>query len=137
MKNNNDARANGNWQGMNWIRQDKRLAIYLRDDLACVWCGSGVEQGVVLTLDHLTPHSKGGSNNEANLVTCCAKCNSTRQARTMTGFAADVAAYTMEPSAAILARIERNRRRSLKSYRVTAKEMIVSRGSAAKALEPR
>lgn len=27
------------WQGMNWIRQDKRLAIYLRDGLACVWCG--------------------------------------------------------------------------------------------------
>lgn len=32
-------------QGMNWIRKDKRLAIYMRDGMACVYCG--------LTLDHL------------------------------------------------------------------------------------
>lgn len=34
---------NANWQGMNWIRQEKRYAIYLRDGLACVWCKATIE----------------------------------------------------------------------------------------------
>ncbi len=68
------------WQGMNWIRQEKRLAIYLRDGMACAYCGARAEQpGVSLSLDHLLPHSQGGSNKESNLVTCCSKCNSRRQ----------------------------------------------------------
>ena len=55
-------------QGMNWLRPEKRLAIYLRDGLACCYCGSGVEDGVKLTLDHLTPHSQGGTNDEEKEV---------------------------------------------------------------------
>ena len=56
------ARGQGaQYQGANWVRREKRLALYLRDGLACVYCGEGVEDGVVLTLDHLVPHSHGGS----------------------------------------------------------------------------
>jgi 5-methylcytosine-specific restriction endonuclease McrA len=56
-KNSNaDARSRGEWQGMNWIRQEKRLAIYLRDGLACGYCGDSVENGAKLSLDHLKPH---------------------------------------------------------------------------------
>lgn len=130
-----DARSRDDWQGMNWIRQDKRLAIYLRDDLACVWCGDGIEQGVQLSLDHLTPHSKGGGNHESNLVTCCTRCNSKRQARTMTQFAADVAAYTLQAASEIKARIRRNRARKMTGYRAQAKQMIASSGSAAAAIQ--
>src|SRR5438128_11454104 len=32
-------------QGMNWIRPEKRLALYLRDGLACCYCGEAVEDG--------------------------------------------------------------------------------------------
>lgn len=42
------------WHGGKWIRVERRLGIYLRDGLACVWCGASVEQdGVQLSLDHL------------------------------------------------------------------------------------
>ena len=67
------------WQGMNWIRQEKRLAIYLRDGMACAYCGATVERGATLSLDHLLPAAKGGSNGEGNLITCCTVCNSRRQ----------------------------------------------------------
>ena len=89
----NTARSRGEWQGMNWIRQEKRLACYLRDGLACCYCGHSVESGAALTLDHVIPHSKGGSNHQSNLVTACQRCNSSRGNRSINKFAAVVAAY--------------------------------------------
>lgn len=75
------------WQGMNWIRQEKRLAIYLRDGCACVYCGASVEnEGTILSLDHLVPRSRGGGNGERNLVTCCKRCNDSRSTRPWTTF---------------------------------------------------
>ena len=59
-KRSNHVAANGS----KWIRPDKRLAIYLRDGLACAYCGDSVEEGAKLSLDHLTCHSHGGSNND-------------------------------------------------------------------------
>lgn len=51
-----------------------RTNIYKRDNYECVYCGCGdVKQ---LTLDHVIPQSKGGSNSWDNLVTACKKCNS-------------------------------------------------------------
>lgn len=64
-------------QGMNWIRQEKRLAIYLRDGEACTYCGA-TSATDIMTLDHLLPHVAGGTNRESNLVTCCKTCNSSR-----------------------------------------------------------
>lgn len=78
---------------MNWIRKEKRLAIYLRDGLACCYCGQGVEDDAKLTLDHLIPHVRGGSNTPTNLVTCCHKCNSSRGSRSWRSFAKSVASY--------------------------------------------
>ncbi len=81
------------YQGMNWIRQAKRLAIYMRDGLACVYCGATVEDGAPLTLDHLTPHVAGGGNEASNLVTACQRCNSSRGDRPVETFAVAIAAY--------------------------------------------
>lgn len=72
-----------NWQGMNWIRQDKRLAIYHRDGFACVYCGEGSDDGKGLSLDHVLAHELGGSNDEDNLVTSCPGCNSAKAHRTL------------------------------------------------------
>lgn len=80
-------------QGMNWITQHKRLAIYLRDGLACCYCNATVEDGAKLTLDHIVAYSNGGSNKETNLVTCCSKCNSSRGNRDYEEFAGKVADY--------------------------------------------
>lgn len=59
--------------GMNWIRQEKRLSLYMRDHFACLYCGKGVEDdNVVLTLDHVLHR---GGNDASNLVTACLECN--------------------------------------------------------------
>ena len=125
-----------NWNGMNWIRQEKRLAIYLRDGCACIYCGATLEEGAILSLDHVKPHVKGGSNSERNLVTCCKKCNSSRGDRPVEEFAVDVAKYVNHGVTAesILASIRSNTRKSIKEFKIQAKEMIARRGSAAKVL---
>lgn len=48
-----------------------RTRIYKRDNYECVYCGSHKN----LTLDHVIPKSKGGTNDWTNLVTSCIKCN--------------------------------------------------------------
>lgn len=52
-----------------WARQ--------RDGYRCVYCGSG--EG--LTVDHVIPLARGGSNELSNLATCCGPCNSSKGAR--------------------------------------------------------
>lgn len=49
----------------------KREIIFARDGNKCIRCGS-VEY---LTLDHIIPKSRGGSNDDDNLQTLCRKCN--------------------------------------------------------------
>jgi len=63
------------WQGSNWIRKSTRLRIYARDGFRCVYCDSRKR----LTLDHIKPHVRGGSNAPTNLLTACLSCNSRRQ----------------------------------------------------------
>ncbi len=48
-----------------------RARIFRRDNEECVYCGSTKQ----LTLDHVIPRSRGGSNSWDNLVTCCHNCN--------------------------------------------------------------
>lgn len=124
------------YQGMNWITQSKRLSIYLRDNLACCYCGTGIEDGVTLSLDRLKPHSKGGNNHETNLVTCCKFCNDSRGNRGVSEVARGVAAYRNHgvTAEAIIWHVAKQARRSLKPFTAQAKEMIAERGSVAKAL---
>jgi 5-methylcytosine-specific restriction endonuclease McrA len=131
MKNANRKEKN---QGMNWIAPAKRLAIYHRDGLACAYCAAGIEDGAKLTLDHLKPYSKGGSNHETNLVTCCATCNSSRGNRSVKLFAAKVAAYrnVNRGEVLILAHIKETTKRELNVN--AAKAMIAARGGFSAAL---
>ena len=76
-----------------WIQPSTRVAIYLRDGLACSWCGTTLEQGAQLTLDHCKPRSKGGNNDATNLITSCFKCNSSRGTRSLVAVAKAVATY--------------------------------------------
>ena len=71
--------------GMDWIRLPKRMAIYHRDGFDCLWCQflfpnrertQEYLKGFKLTLDHVHPD---GGNGAHNLVTCCQRCNSSRQ----------------------------------------------------------
>ena len=48
-----------------------RSAIYERDGHKCQYCGSTRK----LTIDHIVPKSKGGSDDWDNLVVACSSCN--------------------------------------------------------------
>lgn len=65
------------YRGSNWIRRDKRVAIYVRDGFKCVYCGSSES----LSLDHIKAVSKGGINCHRNLATSCISCNSSKKAK--------------------------------------------------------
>lgn len=122
-------------QGRKWIRDAKRLAIYLRDGLACVWCNLGVEQGVRLSLDHWRPTVSGGTNEARNLVTACHQCNSRRQNMSPREFLTrrhchtDLAGATPEQVGVIEMRLRDIKRRKRRRVAVRfASEMIASRG---------
>jgi 5-methylcytosine-specific restriction endonuclease McrA len=48
-----------------------RSAIYARDGHKCQYCGATRK----LTIDHVIPRSKGGSDDWDNLVVACSSCN--------------------------------------------------------------
>lgn len=99
-----------------WIRTDKRLAIYLRDRFTCIYCLAdlhGAEPSDI-TLDHVICQADGGSNEETNLVTACRSCNCSRQDKPLARFA----------GVETRKHIRRNTSRSLKPYRKLAKAIL-------------
>jgi hypothetical protein len=56
------------------LSKRKRFEILKRDSFTCSYCGATPPK-VVLEVDHIIPVSKGGDNNELNLVTSCFDCN--------------------------------------------------------------
>ena len=123
------------WTGMNWITPKKRLAIYLRDGLACCYCGASIESGAALSLDHLLPHSHGGSNEATNLVTCCKRCNSARSNRDYREFVATVAAYLNHgvQAEAIIAHLETTSQKTLDVK--AAATLMAARGNFSQTLD--
>ncbi len=49
-----------------------RREIFNRDGYACQYCGSRTKD---LTIDHVTPRSRGGKHTWENLVSACRACN--------------------------------------------------------------
>ena len=99
-----------------WIRNDKRLAIYLRDGFRCIYCLRDLHGAdpADITLDHIKCQAAGGSNDESNLVTACRHCNCSRGDLPLSRFAGKETR----------AHIRRNTRRSLKKYRTLAKAIL-------------
>jgi len=52
-----------------------RKNIFKRDNHQCQYCG---KNNIPLTLDHVLPKQKGGSDSWDNLVTACTKCNTNK-----------------------------------------------------------
>jgi hypothetical protein len=56
------------------IGNSKRFKVLMRDNFSCRYCGvKGDEKK--LEVDHIIPRSRGGGNDETNLVTACFECN--------------------------------------------------------------
>lgn len=73
----------------NKIRKSLRLAIYLRDGMACVYCKRNLKTAAPaeLSVDHIICRSHGGKDTADNLVLACNRCNSSRQNKTLVQFA--------------------------------------------------
>ena len=62
------------------ISKRTRFEVFKRDRFTCQYCGA---QGVPLECDHVFPISKGGSNEDDNLVAACVPCNRSKGAMTI------------------------------------------------------
>lgn len=69
-------------------QQRKRLTaaakekIFIRDKYECQYCGSKED----LEIDHIVPLSKGGNNEDYNLITACHKCNQLKNDKSLKEF---------------------------------------------------
>lgn len=63
------------------IPQKIRFEVFKRDHFRCQYCGKGVNDGVILEVDHIHPVAEGGTNDIINLITACRECNGGKGAR--------------------------------------------------------
>lgn len=56
------------------LSKKTRFEIFKRDGFTCQYCGRTSEESI-LEIDHIIPVSRGGTNDEMNLVTACFDCN--------------------------------------------------------------
>lgn len=56
------------------IAKSVRFEVFKRDKFTCQYCGESAPN-VILEIDHITPVSKGGTNDIMNLITSCRDCN--------------------------------------------------------------
>lgn len=61
------------------LSREGALKVYRRDQFKCQYCGldglHSFENWLVLTVDHVHPHARGGGRHMENLVTACQPCN--------------------------------------------------------------
>ena len=117
--------------GGRWLYPTTRWAIYLRDAGAdkivrCVYCRITLDEviknddGNYLTVDHVIPKSRGGTNKVTNLVTCCHFCNMNKARQTIKAFCE---AQELDYSK-VRGRLRRCRKRSVEKYREAAKVLL-------------
>ena len=56
------------------------FAIFSRDKFRCSYCGKSsiTSASLMMHLDHVIPIVEGGTNTAGNLITSCARCNSSK-----------------------------------------------------------
>lgn len=92
-----------------WLSPERRAAIYLRDNFRCVYCQRRPERSrwrhpwtdpaisVGLTLDHVVPECRGGTHVSSNVVTCCERCNDSKQTSTLEAWLESVRDLVLHP----------------------------------------
>jgi hypothetical protein len=77
-----------------YVKQDihkvplTRENVYRRDNYECVYCGNSNQR--ILTLDHVIPQSKGGTDTWDNLVTACRPCNAEKSDLTLEEYGKEI-----------------------------------------------
>ena len=61
------------------LPREDAMKVFKRDHFICQYCGldglDKFENWLVLTVDHVHPHARGGGRHMENLVTACQPCN--------------------------------------------------------------
>ena len=61
------------------LSREDAMKVFHRDHFKCYYCGldgeHDFENWMILTIDHIHPHAKGGSRHMDNLITACQPCN--------------------------------------------------------------
>lgn len=72
------------------ISREDAMKVFRRDHFKCQYCGldgsKDFENWLILTIDHVHPHARGGSRQMGNLVTACQPCNLIKGKRTYSSF---------------------------------------------------
>lgn len=68
-----------------WCSTVKRRAIYERDGGKCGYCGKTISFKRH-TIDHIQPRTRGGNNNNQNLITSCMACNQRKGNKTLSEY---------------------------------------------------
>ena len=114
------------YTGGGWIRPKRRWALYLRDDLACVYCRREIAHILLadcfLTLDHLRlkAHSDNGWR---DVITACSSCNNLRHTEPWREFAASMPDGPKQ----VIARVQRQIRRSERKFLTAAAQLLQDR----------
>lgn len=56
--------------------------IFIRDNYTCQYCNKEFNNINNLTIDHITPRSKGGKTSWTNCITSCKRCNNIKGSKT-------------------------------------------------------
>ena len=113
----------------------KRVVIYLRDGLSCLYCGRVLECGIKLTLDHLIPKSQGGSGRYENLVTSCDTCNTRKDNYTLSHFLRHHVNSKEGNHEDIHERIEMSLRRNLKYFNEVSESLLSRYGDSCEVIK--
>lgn len=62
------------WKAEQFLRKTMKDTLFKEQHNTCAYCGKEFAFAN-LTLDHITPLSKGGKTRKNNLVLCCKECN--------------------------------------------------------------
>lgn len=75
--------SNNRLDTLHWKALSK--SVFTRDNYTCNYCG---KRGGLLECDHITPISKGGTNDIKNLTTSCRYCNRQKKDKSVDEFLA-------------------------------------------------
>jgi hypothetical protein len=65
------------------ISSDKKHKVFMKTFYHCGYCGKIINEPSDLTLDHMKPKAKGGTDEMNNLIGCCKSCNQMKSDKTM------------------------------------------------------